>query len=238
MERPPSKSAGREMTEKIIEAGLNTVPIVGGPTGVMFAYAVRYTFDRRMTKWLEELAEAVDDLAAQVGDINFDTLADNDIFVDAVATATRAAERTHQEAKIEALRNAVLNSACPGSPDADTQAIFLRFVEDFAAAHLQILGLFNNPFAWCAERGLPADTTGHTGSRRRLIKQGIPQFADRREFCDVIVRDLTNAGLLANFGSLDTRVSSLEMYKPLTTVLGKQFIEFITDPRPHGHLPS
>jgi hypothetical protein len=56
---------------------------------------------------------------------------DNDLFVDAVVTATRTVEHTHQEDKISALRNAVLNSVAPGAPDADTQAIFLNFVDRF-----------------------------------------------------------------------------------------------------------
>jgi len=45
-----------------------------------------------------------------VDDFDLETLADNDLFVDAVVTATRTVEHTHQKEKISALRNAVLNS--------------------------------------------------------------------------------------------------------------------------------
>jgi hypothetical protein len=37
--------------------------------------------------------------------------------------ATRTIEHTHEDEKIPALRNAVLNSVAPDAPDADIQAI-------------------------------------------------------------------------------------------------------------------
>lgn len=231
MEKPPSKSTGREVTEKAIEAGLNVVPVVGGPLGVAFAYAVSLTYNRRMTKWLEGLAQAVDELTSEVDGMSLESLASNDNFIDAVATASQAAQRTHQETKIAALRNAVLNSALPGAPDADTQLIFLHWVEGFTAAHLQILTLLNDPPAWYAARGIETRTGVMMGSRRQVVEEGIPEFAGRSDFCDVVIRDLSNAGLVA-ISSLGGGITGNGMYTPVTTPLGKQFIAFISAPHP------
>lgn len=198
--------------------------------GVAFAYAVSFTYNRRMTQWLEDLAEAVDDLAEQVDGMDLENLAGNDNFVDAVASATQAATRTHQALKIAALRNAVLNSALPGAPDADMQLIFLRWIEDYTAAHLQMLTLLNDPQGWYAQRGIPTRKDVLSGSRRKVIEEGIPDFAGQDEFNDLIVRDLSNAGLV-RIGNLNGMISGNGMYQPVTSDLAAQFIKFITDPR-------
>ncbi|UQU67484.1 hypothetical protein COUCH_14950 [Couchioplanes caeruleus] len=230
VEKPPSKSTGREITEKAVEAGLNLVPLAGGPLGVAFAYAVSFTYNRRMTQWLEDLAEAVDDLACEVDGIDLENLAANDNFVDAVASATQAATRTHQALKIAALRNAVLNSALRGAPGGDTQLIFLRWIEDYTAAHLQVLTLLNDPETWYAQRGIPVRKDIYSGSRRQLVEDGIPEFAGQHEFIDVVVRDLSNAGLLS-ISSLGGMISGNGMYQAVTSDLAAKFIAFITDPR-------
>jgi len=73
--------------------------------------------------------------------ISLESLAGNDLFTDSEVMATRTVEHAHQAEKIEALRNAVLNSAAPGAPDADTQAIMLTLVDQFTPTHLRLVTL-------------------------------------------------------------------------------------------------
>jgi hypothetical protein len=107
---PPDKSTSREIVERAIEAALNFVPVAGGALAVAFVSAVSWQLNQRRPEWLFELAEAVEDLRERIGDASFEALAENSLFVDAVVTTTRAIDHTHQEEKIAALRNAVLNS--------------------------------------------------------------------------------------------------------------------------------
>jgi len=143
--KPPRKSTGREIVERAAEAGLSAVPIVGGALAVAFVAAVSHSLDKRREEWLTGLAEHVEQLRQRRGDLNLETLADNDLFVDAVVTATRVIEHTYQEDKISALRNAVLNSVAPDAPDADTQAIILNLVDRYTVSHLRLLTLWNDP---------------------------------------------------------------------------------------------
>ena len=39
----------------------------------------------------------------------------------------------------------MLNSALPGAPDADTQAIMMNLVDGFTSSHLRLLALWDNP---------------------------------------------------------------------------------------------
>ena len=87
--------------------------------------------------------------------LSLESLAGNDVFTGAVVMATRTVEHTHQAEKIEALRNAVLNSAAPSAPDADTQAVIMALIDRFTPSHLRLVTLWDDPPAWFASHGIP-----------------------------------------------------------------------------------
>jgi hypothetical protein len=136
---PPGKSTGREIVERAAEAALGSVPVVGAALAVTFVTALGWRLEQRREKWFTKLAQGVEELRGRVEDLDLGKLADNPLFVDAVVTATRTVEHTHQEEKISALRNAVLNSAAPEAPDADTQAVMLSLIDRFTPSHLRPL---------------------------------------------------------------------------------------------------
>lgn len=102
---PPGKSAGREIVERTVEAALGSVPVVGAALSVTIVTALGWRLERRREEWFTRLAEGLEDVRHRLGDIDFEMLADNPVFVDAVVSATRTVEHTHQEQKIEALRD-------------------------------------------------------------------------------------------------------------------------------------
>lgn len=87
----------------------------------------------------------------------------------AVVTATRTVEHTHQAEKIEALRNAVLNSADPGAPGADTQAIILSLIDRFTPSHLRMVTLWDDPPVWFASHVIPQPTVALATSLTRTV---------------------------------------------------------------------
>lgn len=204
------------------------VPIVGSPVAVAFAVAMGWTYNKRMTAWLDGLAEAVDDLQNQMdAPISFEDLADDPVFVDAVVHATRVAQATHQEEKLEALRNAVLNSTQVGAPELDVQARFFRFIDQFTATHLVMLRFLRDPAAWFDERGI--DKPDIMGGRSYILERGIPEFADRRDWYDLIAGDVQSAGLASP--NLHVVMTNSGVWGPGLTQLGQQFVQFVTDPR-------
>lgn len=224
--QPPGKSPGREIVERTVEAALGSVPVVGAALAVTFVTAIGWRLERRREEWFTKLAEAVEELNARVDDFDLETLADNDLFVDAVVTATRTIEHTHQEEKISALRNAVLNSVAPGAPDADTQAIFLNLVDRFTPSHLRLLTLWDDPPAWFAAQGLTPPQNMMTGGRTLTVEAGLPEMRGRRDFYLLIASELGSAGMLG--ADLSGMVTGGALMDRLTTEFGRQFVRFIS----------
>lgn len=223
---PPGKSTGREIVERVTEAALGSVPLVGSALAVAFVTALGWKLEERRGKWFTELAEGLEELRERVGDLDLETLTRNDLFTDAVVTATRTAEHTHQAEKIEALRNAVLNSVGPDAPDADSQAIILNLIDRFTPSHLRLVTLWDNPPAWFAAHDIPQPTAAFATSRTVTVEAGLPEMRGRKDFYLLVASELASAGLLN--ASLTGMVQPPSLMSRLTTDFGRQFVRFIS----------
>jgi len=146
--------------------------------------------------------------------------------VDAVVSATQTVAHTHQEEKIAALRNAVLNSVAPDAPAADTQAIFLNLIDRFTPSHLRLLTLWDDPPAWFTSHGLTPPQAAMAGSRTQTVEAGLPEMRDRKDFYLLIAGELGSAQMLT--ASLQGMVSGRALMDRLTTGFGRQFVKFIS----------
>ncbi|MDX6237535.1 MAG: hypothetical protein QOG10_2350 [Kribbellaceae bacterium] len=219
----PNKSRSREVVEAVVEGGAGAVPFVGGPLAAALALAMNWSYNKRMDLWLDQLAEAVDQLGRR-----FEDLAGDEVFVDAVINATRAAQTTHQQEKLDALRHAVVNSVAPGAPDVDEQARFFRLVEQFSAAHLRLLNFLDDTGA-VFDRDGRARPSYQYGSLGQLLEDAIPAFAGRRDWYDLLMTDLVNSRLvLGDANSLHGTMTEHGLYQKRSSALGQRFLAFIS----------
>jgi hypothetical protein len=226
---PPGKSTGREIVERVVEAALGSVPGFGNALAVTFVTAIGWRLEERRERWFTELAEGVEELRQRVDGLDFEALTGNDLFIDAVVTATRTVEHTHQAEKIEALRNAVLNSVAPDAPDADTQAIILNLIDQFTPSHLRLVTLWDDPPAWFASHGIPQPQGAFATSRTVTVEAGLAEMQGRKDFYMLIASELNSAGMLT--ASLSGLVQPPSLMSRLTTDFGRQFVRFISPPR-------
>jgi hypothetical protein len=192
------------------KAGALALPFVG--TGVaLFDLITTPMRNKRVSDWLEELRIRFNELSQKVAGLTPERLAQDEAFQSAFAHATQAAMRTHQQEKLDALRNAVLNVAIGNAPSDDLQLVFLNFVDSFTPTHLKILTLFDSK-----------DLSGRNN------------FAKQQDITDHAIVDLRDRGLLR-----DTRAylsQNRDSGDPLinlgweVTNLGKQFLAFIKSP--------
>jgi hypothetical protein len=227
---PPSRSAGLEIAERVAEAALGSVPLVGSALAVTFVTALGWRLEERREKWFTELAEAVEELHQRMDGFDLETLTGDDRFTDAVVSATRTIEHTHQSEKIEALRNAVLNSTFPGAPDADTQAIMMNLVDQFTPSHLRLVTLWDDPPGWFASHGIPQPQAAFITSRTVTVEAGLPEMQGRQDFYLLVANELSSAGMLT-VTTLKGNVQPPSLMSRLTTDFGRQFVRFISPPR-------
>jgi hypothetical protein len=224
---PPARGTVREIAESAVEAGLSSVPLVGGPLAVIFKTTLGWRLRHRTDEWLSDLAEKVDELSQREG-VDLEHLADNPLFVDAVVATTRTMEHTHQEEKISALRNAVLNSVAPDAPDADTQATMLGLIDRFTPSHLRLLTLWDDPPAWFTRHGRTPPQGVMAGGRTLTVEAGLPEMKDRKDFYLLVAGELSAAGMMT--ANLAGMVSGSALMDRLTTDFGRQFVRFINPP--------
>ena len=124
MDDLPTKKNSADVAREVGRAVVSLVPAAGGPLQVVFENFFASPLERRKEAWLQRLADAVKEVEARVTELTPEKLAKNEAFVTVAMHASQIALRNHQEAKIEALRNAVLNAALPNSPQEDGVSSF------------------------------------------------------------------------------------------------------------------
>ena len=184
--------------------------------------------DRRKQAWLEELAGVVSELEQRIDGFRPEALAENEVFISVALQASMTAIRNHQREKLDALRNAVLNSALPTSPSEDEQMIFLRLVDGLAPWHLRLLVFLDDPARWVESHEIELPFIG--GELSNVIEACFPELVGRRDLYDQLLKDLQAEGLAAGGSYLRGIMTSQGMIASRTSDLGKRFLEYISQP--------
>jgi hypothetical protein len=215
-----------DLVHATMKAALDLLP-GGGSVVELLELAFAPPLARRRDAWLTRLYIDLKMLTARVKSISFDTLADNEQFVSAVLEALHIALRTHQEEKLEALGNAVLNTLLEVNPSEDERLIMFRYVGDLTPSHIRMLQRF---------KALLDDSAGPTDFydiiAERMATDG---FQSGTDLFNVFWNDLSNMGLL------NLPVGHAEEIQELLTEtevpqwfgisdLGERFLHFIGRP--------
>ncbi|MEU7590776.1 hypothetical protein AB0A95_31355 [Micromonospora sp. NPDC049230] len=239
--RPPAQSDRRQGLSKTAEMVVAAIPGVGGPLGVALADVLVRKHNRRMEEWLTDLAVALHELKERVGD--FEHLADNEAFMDAVSAGTRIVERSRRE-KRELLRNAVLNTALAGDPNEDQLHVFFDLVDQLPPVALRLLKFLADPqyreeivgneqdfleselvlVADIAHRFSPGQPPGYdSGDAEVLLEKQCERLRDE---------GLLDVGALSEAGyNNDHRYFAHHVRLDAVTRFGRSFLAFIEDPR-------
>jgi hypothetical protein len=212
----------------LARAGISAIPVVGGPGVELFEMILPPALDKRKRDWMDSVGEALERLEAKFGNI-LDDLKSDDAFIDTVMQASQAAIKTSEQEKLEALRNAVLNSAAPSPPDLSRRQIFISWVDTLTPWHLRMLRLFADPMKWYQEQKRQPPQFHISGSLAALLTDAYPELKSERDFYDKVCKDLYNDGLIKS-EHLHVMMSGSGPFEHRATPLGNQFLQFITDP--------
>lgn len=213
----------KEVVKNIIEVTSKTavsmIP-VGGPL-------INETYDaiknNALAKRRQEWERAVEEKIANL-EISIEELGSNDVFSTTLIYATEQAMKTSSELKRKSLANAVYNSAVIDI-DESIVLIYLDMIYRYSELHIRILSYFNNPKKY----GIYEDTyRNRMGSAKIPLFDTFPELKEKEDVVDKIIKDLFNDGVMSS-DNLNVSGTSSGMVASRTTLLGKKFVEFISE---------
>jgi hypothetical protein len=208
---------------------------LAGPLTVEGLKAIIGTgYEHRRERFLETLVAEINDLKRRVGS-GFENLETNEGFQTAFAHALPVALRSHEEEKLRALRNAVINAAAV-DPEDDRVQIYIRYVDELTPGHVRLLAKMLE-----SEDELYRIKTHHDLMVR--LSSGIVPVGSWADDFRVRLQDLVTRGLIRISPSLEelddvfredlvtTQVGERKD-RPMVRVtrVGRAFLEFISDP--------
>lgn len=122
------------------KAGLSVMPMAGD----RFQMVVQPPLEKRRASWMEAVGEKLAELERDSG-VNLETLQDIEQFISAVLHASAMAVKNHQQEKLDALRNAVINIAKGQTPEDAVLHMYLQFVDDLSVLQIEMLHVFIKP---------------------------------------------------------------------------------------------
>jgi hypothetical protein len=220
------KASGSDRVHAIAKGLIGAIPAVGSPLAEVFALAFGAPLESRRVAWMESIADLINEVADRVDGITVESLTRDEAFVSMVLAITAVAVRTHQQEKLEALRNAVAHAAIGTVPDYDERAMLLHILERLTPLHLAVIRFFDEPRADETIVRRFEDTMGSLGP---VMEAGVPALAGRKAIHDLIWKELVAAGLIQN-STLGGMMTGSGLLTRRTTELGRQLIEFISRP--------
>lgn len=224
----PSQSTG-DIVHASVKAALSLVPVVGGPAAELFALVMAAPLARRRDEWVESIASGLRELEQRVEGFHPESLAENESFITSAVRATQAAMRTHEDEKLRALRNATLNAALANAPETSIQEMYVRFVDELTTWHIRVLKILDDPAVWAQMHGVPLPNLS-IGAPATVLESLVSELRNRRDFYDLLVRDLHARSLLTT-DSLHGTMTGSGAIARRSTDFGRSFLQFISEPR-------
>jgi hypothetical protein len=228
---PYPEAQARDYVRQVVQAAIDVPPAGGAASRLIDLLATPKLVRRRDNYWFRQLGEAFADHLRRVGDIvtEVQRMQDDDKLITTILVATEVAGRTHQQEKLEALRNACLNVASNTDVDEQYVLVFVRLIDDLTLLHLKVLTYLADPPGFYAMHGLQ-EQQYMAGSRRRALADALPEVVADAQTLDLVLTELGSSGLTK--GALGGMVSGPAVYDVMASDLGLEFLGFIDPPWP------
>jgi hypothetical protein len=222
----PSKLNMGDYAHTAVSSALNAVPYVGSPIAVWFQTLVARPLDQRRWAWVEELSARIRVLEERINGFFAKDALERPEVLSTLLEASNIAMRNHAAEKLEALRNAVLNSALGKGPDEERRLILLRLIGELGPITVTALRLAQDPSTYIRPRPNVMESLF------------VPEFLTRalpgvdRSLAEQILHELSSRGLIdVKLADHRTQMSIHKFVeKRWTTQLGDSLLAFISDP--------
>jgi hypothetical protein len=210
----------------MVRSAIGAVPIIGSSAAEYFNELVQPPLEARKLEWMEKVGEGLRKLE-ESSRVRAQNLREDPEFIDTVLQATQTAMRNCKQEKLDALRNAILNTAIGIAPQPALREMFLRYIDDFTVWHMKLLDLFADVTAWYARHSRTRPSLS-MGALEHILEDAFPSLRGQRSFYDQVWKDLYSRALVGT-DSLHTMMTGTGLVSGRCTELGKQFLSFIKE---------
>lgn len=223
----PPNANSRDTAHLVAKASLSIIP----GASELFEYFVKPPLEKRLERWRKEIAQSLRELEENQ-EIDLEILQNSDQFISIISQATTIAIRNHQREKLDALRNAIINSATEQNSQDDLHLTFIRFIEELTPSHLHLLKLLvSYEEKVSLLKSYPAIY--------QLLSEAVEDIISRDQF-KLFVGDLVSRGLIwispdiddfediYQASSLLTSQTNDDLPRIIITDIAKDFLKFIS----------
>lgn len=218
-------NSDEDVMHTAIKAGLSCIPIVGGGISEIFGKVVVSPIDKRKDEWLIRIYDSLQELQRKVNDFQMESLSENELFISIMARASQIAIMNHQEEKLKALNNAIVNTALNINIEENEQMMFLNMIDTFTPWHLKLIYYFDNPEKRFLDHNIIKPNT-MMGCIEDGLYKFYPNLKNKDEFVNILIKELYNNGIL-NVQSIDATMTTGGMFASRLTDYGKRFLNYI-----------
>ncbi len=211
-----------DLAHKTTKVALSAIP----GAAEFFTTIIGEPVQRRRVEWLKSFYAELKEIEAKVDRLSIEKLGENEKFVSVLMTASQIAQRSHQEEKLEALRNAVLNTALEIDIRDDLKFIFLLLVDELTVTELKMLAVTNDPNAYAK---LSGEELGLEETKDKILNMAFPDRTENQNIYKLLEKNLHTKGLL-NVDDWTSNYNSSEQSYKIISDLGESFLRFITEP--------
>lgn len=223
----PPIDAKIDLAAAIVKGAISNVPLAGG---LMAELGNLYfnPLERRKQRWMSEVSTALnlihERFAMSPADLERD-----DRFTSFLFEATTVAIKTHQTAKLEALRNSLAKSVRGAQLNEDIGIQFLRYIDELTPSHLMLLSTLERDILQYANFTSLKEVCSAISNE---IENALDDGAIRVFLQDLDARFLLRLGDLDELPEFATK-KSFELreesaVRPIeVTALGRSFLAFI-----------
>lgn len=222
----PKESIG-DFLYDMAKGAVSEIPYAGGLLSEAIKYIWNPPIQAKLHNWRETVATAIKALIEghNKHEVHLHEL-NKEVFGSTVVKASLIAAGTNSEVKLQALKNAVVNSVFAKSIGELYQELFLQLINELSEVHITILKFFQSPEEWYVKKGL----TKSQNQLKGVFFAAFPELVNHEELVHLVFRDLSSRKLcpVESFGGLTT---GRDTYHKKTTPLGDKFLAFIEEPK-------
>ena len=127
-----------------IKVALSSIPFVGGAISELFSLGMQSPLEKRKDDFIISLDERISELE-DIGVLSSKYIIVDDEFIDVAAHALPIVIRNSSPEKLNALRNAVINTALKIDINRDSKFMYLNFINELNEIQIKIIKILNEP---------------------------------------------------------------------------------------------